>query len=507
MRAEVLVIGGGATGAGVVRDLSMRGVDCVLLEMGDYCHGASGGNHGLLHSGGRYAVKDPASARECASENIILRRIASFCIEDTGGLFVSLHVDDPDFADQFRRACRGSGVPAKEIGAEVALALEPGLNAGLLRCFEVPDGSIDPFALVQGNVDSARENGAAVHNHCQVAKMIVEGSSVSRVEYVDARDGRKQTIVPEVVINAAGSWAPAIASMAGVKLNMTLDQGSMLVADGRLCEKVVNRLRPPSNGDICVPNHTSTIIGTTSRSATSPEAAKVSAQDVELLLREGSALLPSCANARIVRSYCGVRPLLGTGGRNASRTFSVIREEVADNLLNVVGGKLTTYRLMAEKVTDLACTMLGAKGVCRTHLEELSPGAVPEGKGIAAARLHRKYGGRASQISTVDQRIICSCEQVLTSEVEHVLKGPDVMTMADIMRRTRAGMGYCQGLDCSFGILDMMVKERGVDAISTLTDFLAERGRGQGQVSGEQRRQELFRKHLLQGVYGLGGKR
>ncbi|MCG7845379.1 MAG: anaerobic glycerol-3-phosphate dehydrogenase subunit A [Methanomassiliicoccales archaeon] len=507
LRTEVLVIGGGATGAGVVRDLSLRGVDCVLLEMGDYCHGASGGNHGLLHSGGRYAVKDPSSASECASENKVLKRIASFCIEDTGGFFVSLPGDDPDFAERFQKACQGSGVPVKEIDTEEVLAMEPGLNPGLVRCFEVPDGSVDPFALVQGNVDSARENGARVHNHCHVTNMLMEGRTVSRVEFVDARDGHRQTIVPEVVINAAGSWAPAIASMAGVRLMMALDQGSMLVADGRLCERVINRLRPPSNGDICVPNHTSTIVGTTSRPASTPEDAKVSAQDVELLVREGSALLPSYANARTVRAYCGVRPLLGAGGRDASRTFSVIREEGAENLLSVVGGKLTTYRLMAEKVSDQACSMLGTKGVCRTHLEELSPGAAPEGKGIALTRLHRKYGGRAAQISTADPRTICSCEQVLRSEVEHVLRSPDVMTMADIMRRTRAGMGYCQGLDCSFGILEMMVKERDVEAIATLTDFLAERERGQGQASGEQCRQELFRKHLLEGVYGLGGRR
>lgn len=491
----------------MVRDLSLRGVSCVLLEMGDYCHGASGGNHGLLHSGGRYAVKDPGSAAECASENRVLKRIASYCIEDTGGLYVSLPEDDPGFAVRFEEGCHDSGVPIQEIGPAEALAMEPGLNPQVVRCYRVPDGSVDPFALVQGNVDSARENGAQVLNHCKVTKMVMDGSRLTMVEYVDARDGQKRRIIPEVMINAAGSWAPAVAAMAGVRLNMTLDQGSMLVTDGRLCHNVVNRLRSPSNGDICVPNHTSTIMGTTSRPASTPEEASVSVQDAELLRREASALLPSSAQARVVRAYCGVRPLLGAGGRNASRTFSVIHEQAAENLLSVVGGKLTTYRLMAEKVTDRACQMLGAKGSCRTHLEELSPGK-PYGDGsIAQSRLYRKYGGRAAQISTVDPQVICSCEQVLRSEVEHVLNSPDVLTLADVMRRTRAGMGYCQGLDCSLSVLDLMVGRKDLDAMDVLRDFLEERERGQGQVSGEQYRQELFRRHLLHGVYGLGGRK
>jgi glycerol-3-phosphate dehydrogenase len=506
MRRGVLVIGGGATGAGVIRDLALRGVDCILLEMGDYCHGASGGNHGLLHSGGRYAVKDPSSAAECASENAILKRVAPFCIEDTGGLFVSLRGDDPGFADIFQDACRGSAVPIRELTSREALAAEPGLNPQAARCFEVPDGSVDPFALVQANVDQAREAGAEALNHCQVTGMTVESGHVVRVEYVDGRNGQRRSVLPEVVVNTTGSWAPTVARMAGADVVVDMDQGSMLVVDDRYCRHVVNRLRPPSDGDIAVPNHTSTILGTTSRPVRSPEEAEVTAQDAELLLRETAALLPSLGTARVVRAYCGVRPLITGGGREASRSFSVLRDQAADNLLNVIGGKLTTYRLMAEKVSDQVCQMLGCKGRCRTHLETLGPAAVPEGRGIALTRLVRKYGKKAESISTTDPQIICSCEQVLRSEVEHVLESPDVLTMADVMRRTRAGMGYCQGFDCSLNVLEMFVDRRGDDAVPVLNAFLAERERGQGQAARDQLRQEMFRRHLLQGVYGLGGE-
>src|SRR4030042_6754123 len=99
MKTEVVVIGGGATGAGVLRDLALRGIEAILLEKGELTSGTSGRNHGLLHSGARYAVNDPDSARECISENRILKRIASPCLEETGGFFVALPQDPPGYPE------------------------------------------------------------------------------------------------------------------------------------------------------------------------------------------------------------------------------------------------------------------------------------------------------------------------------------------------------------------------------------------------------------------------
>jgi glycerol-3-phosphate dehydrogenase len=164
-RPEVLVIGGGATGAGIARDLAMRGADVFLTEAGDFASGASGANHGMLHSGARYAVKDPSSARECASECKVLKRIASFCIEDAGGTFVSLPSEDAEYPSCFLSACASTGVEAHEISVEEALKKEPNLNRDISMAVEVPDASVDPFFLVWGNVVSARKAGATVLNH------------------------------------------------------------------------------------------------------------------------------------------------------------------------------------------------------------------------------------------------------------------------------------------------------------------------------------------------------
>ena len=130
LQAEVLVIGGGATGAGVAWDAALRGFDTILVDRADLAEGTSGRFHGLLHSGGRYVVKDPVAAEECVAENAILRRVLPDCIEDTGGLFVTTPDDDPAYGDRFLEGCRATALPAEEISVAEALRMEPRLNPG-----------------------------------------------------------------------------------------------------------------------------------------------------------------------------------------------------------------------------------------------------------------------------------------------------------------------------------------------------------------------------------------
>lgn len=94
---DVIIIGGGATGSGIARDCALRGIDCILLERRDIATGATGRNHGLLHSGARYAVNDQESAEECIKENRILRNIARHCVDETEGLFITLPEDSLDY--------------------------------------------------------------------------------------------------------------------------------------------------------------------------------------------------------------------------------------------------------------------------------------------------------------------------------------------------------------------------------------------------------------------------
>ena len=151
-KATVVIVGGGATGVGILRDLSMRGIDALLIEKLDMVNGASSRYHGLLHSGARYAVKDQEAARECIEENTILRRIGKSCVEATTGMFVQVEGDDPDFVEPWLKGCKESGIPTREISKEEALRIEPNLSRKLVVAYEVPDGAIDGFRMSWQNL-------------------------------------------------------------------------------------------------------------------------------------------------------------------------------------------------------------------------------------------------------------------------------------------------------------------------------------------------------------------
>src|SRR5437588_12680958 len=135
----VVVIGGGSTGAGVLRDLSLRGIDAILVEKGDLASGTTGRSHGLLHSGGRYCVNDLAAAIECVEEGRILRRIARTTIEDTGGYFVSVSEEDLGWEPRFVEGCAKAGITCERISVEEARLREPALSQPVRTVFRLPE--------------------------------------------------------------------------------------------------------------------------------------------------------------------------------------------------------------------------------------------------------------------------------------------------------------------------------------------------------------------------------
>ncbi|MBQ9820404.1 MAG: FAD-dependent oxidoreductase, partial [Bacteroidales bacterium] len=141
---DVIIIGGGITGAGTQRDCAMRGLRTLLIERSDIATGATGRNHGLLHSGARYAVNDAESAEECIRENMILRRIAAHCVEETEGLFITLPEDDLAYQETFIASCLKAGIRAERIDPAEARRMEPSVNPDLIGAVKVPDGSVDP---------------------------------------------------------------------------------------------------------------------------------------------------------------------------------------------------------------------------------------------------------------------------------------------------------------------------------------------------------------------------
>ncbi len=189
-------------------------------------------------------------------------------------------------------------------------------------------------------------------------------------------------------------------------------------------------------------------------------------------------------------------------------------EEGVSNMVSIVGGKLTTYRLMAEEASDLVLKKLGASGRCRTAAEPISPPAsLPEVRGMVSlplSRMEKKYGRRSGEVLGAclgvprGGEMLCSCEEVLRGEAVYFCLHQDVKELSDLMRRTRAGMGYCQGGACAFGMLSVMIESSDESPLKLLGRFMEERWKGVEPVLfGTQLRQEVFKHCLLNGVYGL----
>ena len=176
---DVIVIGGGATGAGTARDRAKRGLKVMLIERLDFTAGATGRNHGLLHSGARYAVTDHESATECIRENMILRKIAAHCVEETGGLFVTLPEDDLGYQKTFIESCHAAGINARQLDPKDVIRIEPAVNPDIIGAVYVPDGAIDPFRLTTANVLDARIHGADVLTYHEVVELIQDNGRES----------------------------------------------------------------------------------------------------------------------------------------------------------------------------------------------------------------------------------------------------------------------------------------------------------------------------------------
>lgn len=396
---DVLVVGGGATGVGVARDLALRGLEVVLVERGGLASGTSGRSHGVLHSGARYAEADPEGARECLRENRILRRIAGECVAEVGGLFVSLSEDDPAYFDRKRAACLDAGIDAEELDPAVARESVPGLSDDVRRAMRVPDAVVYPSRLVAATAASARKHGATIHTHSPLEALNVDNGRI-----VAADVGGVGRVRPQFVVNATGAWADECASLAGVTVPMRPTRGVMIAVEYSDLEVVLNRCRAPDDGDIAVPHGDRAVLGTTSLAVDDPDNYPREQWELDRTITECRAMIPVFADCEPVRTYWGVRPLYepaeaapdaldatDDGGnahngteaaantgptRGISRGFVLLDHAVEgiDNFASIVGGKLTTHRLMAEATADLVCNRLDVDATCNTAETPL-PGA------------------------------------------------------------------------------------------------------------------------------------
>lgn len=375
---HVLIIGAGSTGSATAHDLALRGLRVTVIERGEIASGTTGRNHCLLHSGGRYCVNDKEGAIECIEENLILRRIMPHALEMNDGLFVALDDEDYAFKEKFLAGCEECHIPAREISVKQAVQLEPFLNPNIKAAVQVPDGVFEPWRFCTSFLATAMKNGAVVRNFTEVTDFVFQGNTISGVTVYDHRTGKTETIGADLIVSATGSWAGMIATMAKVNVPIAPTAGVMVTIGKRFNNMVINRLHKPHDGDIVVPVRNTSIIGTTSWRVTSPDAIEIPQDQIDKMLHAGELLIPTIKAGRQRGVMVVARPLIASANvdaRDFSRTFEAFnhrKQGGTAGIITISGGKTTTARGMAEKVSDAVCAELGVNVECKTKITPLA---------------------------------------------------------------------------------------------------------------------------------------
>jgi glycerol-3-phosphate dehydrogenase len=225
---DVVVIGGGTTGTATIRDLVLRGFkNSVLLERDDLASGTSGGCHSALHGGSRYAVSDIETAKECIHENKIFRKIVPQVVDPTDAIWVAKTDEHLEFAKKWMKNADEIGLPYEVITPEEAIKEEPLLSHDIKFALRGSDTGFDPFRLCIAQAYDAKVKGGTIRTHSEVVGLLMEGKKVAGVKVLDRHNGTIYEIEAKLVINASGPWGSRITEMAGFRIPIKPNKGTM----------------------------------------------------------------------------------------------------------------------------------------------------------------------------------------------------------------------------------------------------------------------------------------
>ena len=386
---DVIVIGGGITGCGVARDAAMRGLNVALVERDDFASGTSGRSSRLIHGGIRYLEHGQLHlVYESIRERQTLLRIAPHLVKPLaftwpiyrGARVGKLKLSAGLFLYQLmagRRSLKHSTLTAAQ-----TLEREPHLTGEDLTGGAVYyDACTDDARLVIANALAARQLGAAMLSHTSVTDIIRHREKAIGVVTRSQHSEKVREIRGRVIVNATGVWQNAFDGDDRARRVRGSKGAHIGVARERIGNRDALTLISPLDGRVmfCLPAGSQAIIGTTDTwTEASPETVHASAPDVDYLLRSANAYFPQARLTPddVISAWAGIRPLASAGAANPS---AVSREHAiaADRsgVINVTGGKLTTYRSMAAEIVDWVQEALGMpKKVAPTDAVEL-PGA------------------------------------------------------------------------------------------------------------------------------------
>lgn len=390
---DVIIIGGGITGAGIALDASLRGLKILLLEKNDFASGTSSKSTKLIHGGLRYLKQLNFSlVRKTGKEREVIHAIAPHLVQKQP-LIVPVH----SWTERLKLAAglwlydRLAGVKKADrnryIPAEKAASYIPGFDQKKWKgAFLYPEYRALDSRLVIELIKTAAAEGATCLNYAFVGDMEME-DPVKRVHVQDRITHEQHTFQGKVIINAAGPWSDIVASKKSPTKHLILTKGVHLVINKTHwpIQKAIYFENNDGRMIFAIPQYESVYIGTTDTFYREhPDVVKAEAEDIDYILSTVGFAFPDVAlSVQMVEGvWAGIRPLIGEESKSPSEISR--KDEVfeqADGLITITGGKLTGYRLMARKITDLIEKRLsGQTTKCRTAHHLLSGGTETPGQ-------------------------------------------------------------------------------------------------------------------------------
>ncbi len=541
---DLIVIGGGCNGTGIARDAAMRGLKVLLLEKKDFAAATTGASSGMIHGGPRYMLYEVGTTKLASRDANDIRKIAPHLVFRIPFLVPQLKEDAPNWLAKYRLELMETffeaydrfsplkgGKPHTRLSKEEAQELEPCLIDDVVGAVTFDEWGIDTQRLCAANALAVKEYGGIARNHTEVRKILREGDRVVGVLVRDLLSGTETTYYSKIVFNATGPWVPKICEMAGVTVRLRPSKGIHLVLDRRITNVAVVSKCIDGRQIFINPHENTTLLGTTDDDYYGDlDDIPVTEDEIEYLLQGMERVYPDIRKARIVTTWRGIRPTLW--GQDVyedrlSREHEIFDHEKRDGLkgfLSMAGGKLASFRIMAEEATDFVCKKLGVRSSCTTHIVPLPGGdSIPDPKENAeefsihpyvARRLISRQGGRTRNLLSPshdkpDQKaIVCVTEPVTEAEIRYAIREEWASTLGDLQRRTRLAIGSCQGSECLLPAVQILAEERkltGKEKIDELKGFLQESWSARTPIlKGPQLAQEEMMQEIFQGVLDLG---
>lgn len=501
---DVAVIGGGITGAGVALDLASRGLQVALIEKDDFASGTSSRSSKLIHGGLRYLEQfEFQLVRESLNERAVLSRTAPHLCKPLEFLvpIYSVNEKSPLGSSRLKLAAglwlydllagRKNIGRHKWLSRDEALKLAPRLSTeGLRGAFAYFDCLTDDARLVIEVIKTASAFGALVANYARVRGFRRRSEGLSTLEIEDRIGGRVFELRASVVVNATGVWSDKVSELSDGQIHKRIRPSKgihIVVSAERLRNK--SAVLIPSAGEnrflFVIPWKGRTVIGTTdadySGSLDDPSA---QAEEVNRVVQSAAVAFPDSklTTADVIGTYAGLRPLISTGDeatKEISRKEEIFEE--ASGLITISGGKLTTWRRMAEQVSERVARRLERRNqspmIRKGHTSEIAlangqPSKEENDYGFASDTvdyLKETYGGNygvvlelASKSETLKARLIDDLPYI-GAEVVYAARCEMAMTVDDILtRRTRIGLiDAGKGQSCAGVVEELLNKELG----------------------------------------------